>query len=333
VVIALTRTDSARAHLIKRRKLRRGTFTVRLPRAAGARYVLSARIGRRTNRRLTIVTPPATPPRSTPAGPRPPGKPLDTPVCETNPTSAAAGTLTGDRTVLRAGDTLTATFTNTGPGCLTGSVGYLIERFTDGTWQQAMPSMSTPLILVFVQPGQRSDVHFQVPDAMPAGRYRLGTWFQATAGGQTLVEVPVTWEFFILPTDGGPGGRCPYGVEARAEGALDRTTVTNGEQLALTITNQGPACMVGSASRYELYRVEDGGARTPVPVTFPDDLPDENFAYEPGVSRRLAITVPDAATMPPGHYVVRYPVWIRVSFDAVLGQFAEAAFDVVPPPD
>ncbi|HST41728.1 MAG TPA: immunoglobulin-like domain-containing protein [Conexibacter sp.] len=334
VVVALARTDLSRARVVKQRRLRGGAFAVRLPAAASARYLLSARVGRRTLRRLTIVTPPpaAKAPAPAPVPPPAPGPQLCPPVAP----RLASGTLTGDRTTMTVGETLDLTFLNSGPTCLQGGYGYGVERFSDGAWRPIDLGLAVPAVLIQLEPGRSFSQRFSAddPSRVPPGRYRLTTRWHAPAEPRPGVAVVNTWEFNLLPAGPLPSpDRCGDAPDSdgRATVALDRSTVTPGEQLALTIGNSGSICLVGDDQRYSLHRLADG-YRAPVDLAFPQQ-PYRTFRYEPGARRTFTVTLPDAARLPLGRYVLSYPIWVPPATDAITGLNAEIEFDVVAPPD
>lgn len=334
VVVALTRTDLARARVVKQRRLRSGAFAPRLPATPSARYLLSARVGRRTLRRLTIVTPPAA--AKAPAPAPPPAPAPGPPLCPPVSPWLATGALTGDRTTMTVGETLDLTFLNNGPTCLQGGYGYGIERFADGAWRPIDLGLAIPAVLIQLEPGRSFSQRFSADDLsrVPPGRYRVLTRWHAPAEPRPGVAVEMTWEFNLLPAGPLPSpDRCGEAPDSdgRVTVSLDRTTATPGEQLALTIGNSGPICLVGDDQRYSLHRVADG-YRVPVDLAFPQQ-PYRTFRYEPGARRTFTVTLPDAARLSPGRYVLSYPIWVPPANDAITGLNAEAEFDVVAPPD
>lgn len=331
--IALTRTDLARARVVKRATLRAGRFRVTVPRAAGARYVLSARVGGSVVRRTTIVTLRATrAPVPPDGGPAPRPTPLP---CATTQSEPLSGSLSGDRTALAAGETLTATFTNTNTiACLSGGIGYGVQRLVDGTWTDAGLGLRLifPAIGVTLTPGRTQPLVFTAPtgaDALPLGRYRLTkSWSGATAT-QPAATVESTWEFSVVPGPATPDpDRCgPVDGVARAAVTLDRATVSAGQQLVATITNSGSVCLKGELERYALFRDLGDGRREPVRVVWPD-LPARYEVLQPGQSRAVPIAVLDAAQMPPGRYLASFQIWVPPTSDAIQMVDAQVFFEV-----
>jgi len=330
VTVALTRTDTRTRRLVKRRTLRRGRFVARLPRADGARYLLTAAVARRTLRRLTIATPPRRPARTAQPQPQPtPQAPF--PTCPAVPPWEGRATLTGDRSAMTIGETLRVTYANVGPTCLDGGYGYGVERLGSGRWRADGIPLAVPAIALQLPPGGSLVQSFRPDDATayPPGRYRISaTW---TAPGGAGERVPATWEVNLLPVGPLPSpDRCGGpDSEARVSVALDRTTITPQEPLELTVTNDGPVCLTGDDARVNVYKVVDGRlVRVP---TIDPGTPYGTVRYEPGDVRRFSFRGTDGReALTPGHYVVGYPVWVPpAAADAIVGLTADAEFDVV----
>ncbi|MDW5594334.1 immunoglobulin-like domain-containing protein [Conexibacter stalactiti] len=334
VTVTLARTDGVKTRVVKRRTLRRGSFAARLPAAQGARYVLSARIGRRIHRRLTIVTPPARPRHRGPIDGGFPLAPTMPRICPDGPAEAASGTLTGGARRFLAGQTLSLTFTNTGPICLSGGISYVIERNVAGSWQRVDLMLAFPALFDVVQPGATRAVSFTMesPAVMPSGSYRLVQTYSSYQATGAPKRLETTWEFDVAHEGSWPNpDSCGEGV-GRAEGSLDRTIVANGGQVELTIRNSGSICLLGDDTRFGLEREIGDGRWEDVPLVFPD-LPPRSHRYEPG--RSLAFTIPiyDAGRMPLGRYRVSYALTVPPTSDAVTRIPVTAEFDVVAPPD
>lgn len=333
VTVTLERTDTRRARVVKRRTLRRGSFVARLPRTAAARYLLSAAVGRRTLRRLRIVTPARRSGRTPLPQPQPqsPTQPQLPPICPQVEPREGRAALTGDRTTMTIGETLRFTYANVGPTCLQGGYGYGVERLGSDRWRSDGVPQVVPAIALQLRPGESFSQTFRVDDATahPPGHYRISeSW---TAPGGAGVRVPATWEFNVLPAGPLPSpDRCGApDREARVSVSLSRSTITPQEPLELTVTNDGPVCLSGDDARVNAYKeTENGFLRVPLV-----DLgtPYGTVRYEPGDVRRFSFRGTDGReALTPGHYVVGYPVWVPpADADTIVSLAAEAEFDVV----
>jgi hypothetical protein len=170
VRISLVRRDNGARGVVKQRTLRRGSFTVRLPNAGGARYVLAVTVGERTYRGvIRTPAPPTRPDEPTAAPPIPALCPWPAPA-----TAGLSAALRLDRTTAYRGETVGITIENTGEACLRTGAAYQWEHLVDGSWHP-IPEPSPFILIAYVVPPGRSlagsaTVH---PDDMPAGEYRL----------------------------------------------------------------------------------------------------------------------------------------------------------------
>jgi hypothetical protein len=312
--------------VVKQRRLRSGGFAARLPGAPSARYLLSARVGRRTLRRLTIVTPRTTPPvRDAP----PPAPPSSGGRCAAPQSASSAAALTGDRGVLSPGETLTLTIANTGTACLSGGVGYTIEARSGSGWVPVDLRLLFPALAIRLEPGATRQVVFTAPAGaeMAPGRYRLTQQYSGATG-----PVAVAWEFdYVWPNPGPNPDSCgPANGVVRAEATLDRTSATAGQQIVMTVRNSGERCLQGDDMRFSLERQTGPDTWAPVELIFPA-LPIRWFRYEPGRSLDFTFAV-DGETMPPGHYRATYMLRLPPESDAIQQPPPVVAeFDVVAP--
>jgi hypothetical protein len=331
--------DGRPLRTVASRKVRRGTFRVRLPRGDGARYVLSVRAGRRTLReRLatarraprTRAPPPATP---APPAPAPPSQPA--PVCQAAPGARLAGTLAFDRPSAWDGETVRITTSNTGQLCLGGGYGYTWERLVEGAWTPVRVAPSVvPAVYLSVAPGASLTEHATIenPVTMPPGRYRVAKRWQANtlAGSSTEREVVLHAYLDVLPgPNGGPApDRCGSpDAAAAATGALDRTIAPRGEALTLTVSNTGPVCLMGSDTGYRLERYLGDGTTEPV-IPLVAYGPDRAVVYQPGDAHAIRILVENVVAMPAGRYRVSYDLWVPPTSDEVVVRTVQADFDV-----
>lgn len=164
--IKLVRVD-ARGRAIKavaRRAMRAGTFVVRLPSRAGARYALRLAVGKQRYWSWIATSEPAAPvlepilPLS--ACPRP---------------GPSAGHARVDPPTGRSWDRLTVSLTNTGSSCLTGGVGYGWERqLAGGRWEEVRPDpYPAPALPFGAAPGQTSTHGAFVWPELDPGPHRL----------------------------------------------------------------------------------------------------------------------------------------------------------------
>lgn len=261
VTVTLTRLPGGR--VVTRRSLRRGSVSLRLPSATGVRYRLTASAGRRVLRRSTLVVPTPAPAPARRVAP-PAGAPGR--LCEPS-LGPASGTLTGDKSALHYGDTLTLTFTNTSPSaCLVGGYGFLLERPGIGpVWQPLDHRVAVPAIALTLSPGRSLTTQFTADDrffddangAFPLQPtlYRVTQqWQVGETNGQ---PVRATWEF-ALTVDG--DSRC--GQPARAAAA----TLKIGERAwghgLLRLVNAGGVC-VRPPAEISVARVLGDGTTEP----------------------------------------------------------------------
>lgn len=219
VTVALTRTDGADGpRLVAQRRLRSGSVRLRVPRATGARFVITARAGGRTLRRAVIVTPrrvgppdqPAPgpvvqPPTAAPSEPTPREGgfgpiPLP-PGCPASYDSAATVRL--DRATAANGDAITVTMTNSGASCLYDSGFFRLHRESGG---DAIEVPQPPAERILHMPGGSRSFTFVVPaaDRVPAGRYLvdLNLWRPPTSDAVMAVAASAGFEV----VSGGAGG-------------------------------------------------------------------------------------------------------------------------------
>jgi len=176
VVLEALLGDGGRRPLA-RRLVRRGSVRLRIPRGHDGRYALRAYDGRGMVMRtlITAVTP--DPPPS--AGP----------ACSAR--RAPTATLELDRTVARAGETVTVAVVNGGPCTVGASYPYRWERLVDGAWQPVSTGEVFILPLIAVRPGERwsSTARVADPSVMPPGRYRVVKSLSAFHGGGDQLTV------------------------------------------------------------------------------------------------------------------------------------------------
>jgi len=80
-----------------------------------------------------------------------------------------------DRTVFRAGERTESRLhlTNYGPQVLQFGGGFSIEQYVDGGWYKVPLRMAGPAVLSSIAPGEVYSELFDVPSALPEGRYRV----------------------------------------------------------------------------------------------------------------------------------------------------------------
>lgn len=171
-----------------------GRVVVTLPTAQGVSYELRLKVAaKRFASRLVVAAPPVvtppvvTPPVWTPPLPKPP-------VCAAG-TAAIERIYPSDAIVLNRAD---LTLRNAGPGCLSHTYGFSIERQgDDGTWTKVPADLAFPDVIRLLQPGETVSYDWTPPaDAVP-GDHRLVPSRFMTRDGAWLD--PPTREFVILP--------------------------------------------------------------------------------------------------------------------------------------
>lgn len=184
-VVRVTFARTTRSGKILKRiagkRLRRGTFRVRVPKQPGRQYVLTLRVGKRTYRgwvRTAPPTPASPEPASPPvtAGPVPlvpgPGGPqYADPVCALDAGTSAAS-VTPSPAVVAAGAALDAVIQNTGARCLQGVSPYLLARRVGDEWVE-VPVGNVSVEGRIYRPGDTYPLRVHVPAESPPGRYRV----------------------------------------------------------------------------------------------------------------------------------------------------------------
>lgn len=173
------------------RRLRRGAFTVTVPRTAPAAYALRLRAGGRTFFNVITVPPvfapplvvpqPAPAPAPQPAPrPAPPAPPVFEDPCPDpgRPTATMAWASPPAEPVAPA-SRLAFTVTNTGAACMVDRAPILQRETAPGVWEaveQKTPegwTVAEPAVLIMRKPGEAwAEAVYVTPDAV-AGRYRV----------------------------------------------------------------------------------------------------------------------------------------------------------------
>jgi hypothetical protein len=86
---------------------------------------------------------------------------------------ASAAVLRVDRTTVRRGERVNATFQNIGPTCLFGGVDWSWEQLRGGTWQAVPSAQPFPTVGVIFRPGKVENFAADVIAALEPGRARL----------------------------------------------------------------------------------------------------------------------------------------------------------------
>jgi hypothetical protein len=174
---------------VARRTLRRGSFTVTVPNAAGARYALRVTVAGR--KRFSWVTTPAAVAPAPPA-PTPAPTPVPLSFCPDTPPQTSAdinARITPASPTVKAGETLAFEITNAGPGGFT-ALG-AAKVVPDGQAATAYWVSEAPM--TGLRPGESAQRSVLVPAGTTPGMYRIQTeviWaqcdmllFKAFAGG------------------------------------------------------------------------------------------------------------------------------------------------------
>lgn len=171
VRVALLRVSASERpmHVVAERRLRRGTFRTRVPRAHGRHYLLALWVGAdRYSTRIHAVEPGMPPPCAS-AG-------------------LTAGFLRLDRTTARRDEVLSVEVVNTGQTCLHGGWDFWYERLReDGSWERVETQpYPTPAIAVGTPPGGSTRHDAWVFPELQPGRHRLVKTFSVPEGQITL---------------------------------------------------------------------------------------------------------------------------------------------------
>jgi hypothetical protein len=174
--LTLARVDGrGRAlHAVARRTLRSGTFTVRLPALAGARYALRLTVAGKHYWSWILTPAPKLAPVTTPS--------IDCGqeyACETG-CAALGGAPNAEIAVTpataRPGDAVQVTIVNRGAGCLIspdGNIAYWEQQLSDGSWEPAGHELSVQVLTLTALPGATwTGVKTVGADFVP-GAYRL----------------------------------------------------------------------------------------------------------------------------------------------------------------
>jgi hypothetical protein len=176
VTLASVRRSGVPLHLIARRRVRRGTFSARVPAGRTGRYRLRVLVGRVYSQVTFTVD--RLPRRAT--GPCDPGDEADAELGLSTDTAAP-------------GDALQITLTNTGPGCLTAGPGFAWQVNRGGVWTNVPLRIAFPAIALLLQPGRVLTDAFTVPTDSAPGLYRIVKHFQGAGDDLDLAdEVTIT---------------------------------------------------------------------------------------------------------------------------------------------